>query len=104
MFSGINIDRMISSNGTVLSKSTVTGSSEYIKHNRQNYDQFELSQPPQGEEKQCKELVAQISSEIRSQTTRGQLAEIKAQIQAGTYQPDPYEIAARMLLIKREDV
>lgn len=104
MFSSVNIDRVISSNGTVLSKSTATGSSEYIKHNRQNYDQFELSEPPQGQERQCREIVAQISSEIRSHPTRGQLAQLKSQIEEGTYHPDPYEIAARMLLIKREDV
>ena len=56
---------------------------------RQVYDQFQLSIQPSGEETRMKELVGRISQEIR--------------IREGRYQPDPQEIAARMLLQKEAD-
>ena len=61
---------------------------------RQVYDQFQLSIQPSGEETRMKELVGRISQEIES---------LQAQIREGRYQPDPQEIAARMLLQKEAD-
>ena len=68
---------------------------------RQVYDQFQLSIQPSGEETRMKELVGRISQEIRP--TCREIESLQAQIREGRYQPDPQEIAARMLLQKEAD-
>ena len=67
---------------------------------RQVYDQFQLSIQPSGEETRMKELVGRISQEIRIRPTCREIESLQAQIREGRYQPDPQEIAARMLLQK----
>ena len=70
---------------------------------RQVYDQFQLSIQPSGEETRMKELVGRISQEIRIRPTCREIESLQAQIREGRYQPDPQEIAARMLLQKGAD-
>lgn len=70
---------------------------------RQVYDQFQLSIQPSGEETRMKELVGRISQEIRIRPTCREIEYLQAQIREGRYQPDPQEIAARMLLQKGAD-
>ena len=70
---------------------------------RQVYDQFQLSIQPSGEETRMKELVGRISQEIRIRPTCREIESLQAQIREGRYQPDPQEIAARMLLQKEAD-
>ena len=67
------------------------------------YDQFQLSIQPSGEETRMKELVGRISQEIRIRPTCREIESLQAQIREGRYQPDPQEIAARMLLQKEAD-
>ena len=56
-----------------------------------------------GEETRMKELVGRISQEIRIRPTCREIESLQAQIREGRYQPDPQEIAARMLLQKGAD-
>ena len=70
---------------------------------RKVYDQFQLSIQPGGEETRMKELVGRISQEIRIRPTCREIESLQAQIREGRYQPDPQEIAARMLLQKGAD-
>ena len=65
--------------------------------------QFQLSIQPSGEETRMKELVGRISQEIRIRPTCREIESLQAQIREGRYQPDPQEIAARMLLQKEAD-
>ena len=58
---------------------------------------------PSGEETRMKELVGRISQEIRIRPTCREIESLQAQIREGRYQPDPQEIAARMLLQKEAD-
>ena len=45
-----------------------------------------------------------VLREVRTRPSRGELEELQAQIREGTYQPDAREIAARMLLIREEEL
>ena len=60
---------------------------------RQVYDQFQPSIQTSG----------RISQEIRIRPTCREIESLQAQIREGRYQPDPQEIAARMLLQKGAD-
>lgn len=46
-----------------------------------------------------KEMVAKISHEVRTHNTTGKIAQLREEVQSGTYQVDAREIAARMFLI-----
>ena len=83
---------------------SVSSGAQRLRKERLQYDLFELSQRPEGEEKAIQELVGQISREVRTRPSRGELEELQAQIREGTYQPDAREIAARMLLIREEEL
>ena len=100
MFTGINFDRAMPLSGAAPQKSVSSGA-QRLRKERLHYDLFELSQRPEGEEKAIQELVGQISREVRTRPSRG---ELQAQIREGTYQPDAREIAARMLLIREEEL
>lgn len=102
MFSGIHFDPVLPSGGSQLQKKTLL-SSDHTQREYQHYDQFEFSERLEGMERERKELVGRISQEIRIRPTNSQLEELQKQIRAGTYQPEPQEIAARMLLLRRED-
>ncbi len=69
----------------------------------QNYDFMSFSQMPEGQELRTKDLTAQISGQARIRPTHGDIQTIKRQVEEGTYVPDAGEIAARMLLINKED-
>ena len=82
---------------------SVPGAGRSPQAERQVYDQFQLSIQPSGEETRMKELVGRISQEIRIRPTCREIESLQAQIREGRYQPDPQEIAARMLLQKEAD-
>ena len=65
--------------------------------------QAERQVQPSGEETRMKELVGRISQEIRIRPTCREIESLQVQIREGRYQPDPQEIAARMLLQKGAD-
>lgn len=68
----------------------------------QRYDQVEFSSCLDETEKRVKQVVGTMSQEIRSRVSAQDLEHLRQQVNDGTYQPNPREIAARMLLI-RED-
>lgn len=68
----------------------------------QHYDQVQFSSHLDEMEKRVKETVGRVSQEIRIRPTHQELAELREQVASGTYQINPQEIAARMLLV-RED-
>lgn len=103
MFTGINFDRMLPLSGTAPQKNVSSGT-QRLRKERLHYDQFELSGQPDGEEKTIRDLVGQISREVRTRPSHGELADLQNQIREGTYQPDAREIAARMLLIREEEL
>lgn len=103
MFTGINFDRILPLGGVTPQKSVSSGTQRLAKE-RLHYDQFELSGQPEGEEKTIRDLVGQISREVRTRPSHSELEELQTQIREGTYQPDAREIAARMLLIREEEL
>ncbi len=64
----------------------------------QNFDQVQFSDRLRGAEGRIRQLTAQISQQIRTRPTRSELEQLQAQLQEGSYYPNPGEIAARMLL------
>lgn len=64
----------------------------------QRYDQVDFSMHLDETEKRIKETVGQVSRAIRLRPARQELEELRRQVMDGSYQPDPQEIAARMLL------
>ena len=46
-----------------------------------------------------KTIVGRISQEVRTTTTTGDIRNLRQEVAAGTYQPDPSAIAARILFI-----
>ena len=45
------------------------------------------------------EAVSRISNDVRTATTTGRIQELRQAVSSGNYQPDPAEIAKRMLLL-----
>lgn len=50
-------------------------------------------------EKAALDLKSRLSYEVRTATSTDMVSALRAQIQNGTYQPDPMEIARKMLLM-----
>ncbi len=49
------------------------------------------------------ELRGKLNQEVRTATSSGMVASLREQVLAGQYQPDPLEIARKMLLLPGED-
>jgi len=67
-----------------------------------SYDNVTLSSPSQ-DSRFHMELVSRLSQEVRTATTTGDIAALRAQVAAGQYTPDPAAIAARMLFLGGPD-
>ena len=93
----------IFSTGGVSPRQTVSRTAGDTRTTGVKYDQLLLSKRPQGEEKRVRELVGQISCQVRMRHTTGELSSLREQVQNGTYQPDAAEVAARMLLVREEE-
>ena len=52
-----------------------------------------------GGEKAALDLKSRLSQEVRTTTSTDMVSALREQIQNGTYQPDPREIARKMLLM-----
>ncbi len=63
-----------------------------------SYDSVTLSTPSQ-DSRFHMELVSRMSQEVRTATTTGDIAALRAQVASGQYTPDPMAIAARMLFL-----
>lgn len=48
------------------------------------------------------EMVSRLSREVRTATTTGDIQELRREVSAGKYAPDPMAIAGRMLLLVEE--
>lgn len=53
----------------------------------------------EGDEKIQQEVASKISGEVRTHNTTSKIAELREQVQSGTYVMDARETAARMLLM-----
>ena len=102
MFSGIKPTGSFPISGTA-PYHTHTPAAGAKKIERQNYDQFQCSPRPEGEEARIQETVSRLSRQARTRPSHSQLQQLQQQIKDGTYQPDAREIAARMLLMDQED-
>ncbi len=72
---------------------SVSGSNTY-----DSYDSVTLSTPSQ-DSRFHMELVSRMSQEVRTATTTGDIAALRAQVASGQYVPDPMAIAARILFL-----
>lgn len=101
MFSRIQPGGIRPATGTTsLSKNTAT---EHAKVCGQNYDQVQFSSRLDETEKRMKDLVSQISQQVRTRPTLHEMDTLKTQFQSGALQPDCHEIAARMLLLREDE-
>ena len=48
------------------------------------------------------EMVSRLSREVRIANTTGDIQELRREVSAGEYRPDPMAIAGRMLLMVEE--
>jgi len=62
------------------------------------FDQVNISHSNTRERQFCQELVSRLVGEIRTINTTGTISQVKQQVQNSTYQPEPANIAARLLL------
>ncbi|MFI3250227.1 MAG: flagellar biosynthesis anti-sigma factor FlgM [Eubacteriales bacterium] len=65
------------------------------------FDQFTRAESNKlsGEGRDIQEATAKLSQEVRAHNSTGKIAEIKAQVQNGTYVADARETATRMMLL-----
>ena len=79
-------------------QSAQTGGSQQIQKNTsaRRFDSVSLGNDHRGAFEL--ELHSKISQDVRTATSSGQINALREQIQSGTYQPDPMEIARKMLL------
>ena len=59
------------------------------------YDSITLS--TDSTDRSFKDMVGRLSQEVRTATTTGDIRALRQQVSSGTYKPDAYAIAARML-------
>lgn len=63
------------------------------------FDSVELSADSNNAIAVPKELVGQISQEVRATTTIGDIEALRQAVANGTYKPDPFKIAGKMLFL-----
>ena len=63
-----------------------------------NYDSGAFSAPA-GRKSFQMEMVSRLSQEVRTANTTGDIQELRREVSAGEYHPDPMAIAGRMLLL-----
>ena len=73
----------------------------FPRTSEQRFDQVRFSSHLDEMEKRLKITAGQISQQVRIRPTHQELESLRQQVASGTYQTDPREVAARMLL--RED-
>lgn len=89
----------IYSAGSISSYARKNGASS-VKTSEQRYDQVQFSSHLDEMEKRVKETVGQISRQVRIRPTHHEIETLRQQVADGTYQVNPGEIAARMLLLE----
>ena len=66
-----------------------------------HYDQVAVSAGQEGAG--FRELVANLSYQVRTHNTTGKIQELRQEVRSGQYQISPRETAARMLLLEAEE-
>lgn len=66
-----------------------------------NYDSADFSAPA-GRRSFQMEMVSRLSREVRTANTTGDIQELRREVSAGEYRPDPMAIAGRMMLLVEE--
>lgn len=66
-----------------------------------NYDSASFSAPA-GRRSFQMEMVGRLAQEVRTANTTGDIQELRRQVSAGEYVPDPMAIAGRMLFMVEE--
>ncbi len=66
------------------------------------YDHVSVSTPAEQEGGSFREMVANLSYQVRTYNTTGKIQELRRQVSSGEYQIEPRETAARMLLLSEE--
>ena len=89
----------IYSAGSISSYARKNGASS-VKTSEQRYDQVQFSSHLDEMEKRVKETVGQISRQVRIRPTHQEIETLRQQVADGTYQANPGEIAAHMLLLE----
>ena len=64
------------------------------------FDSISLSSAQQTDNSSFLQLVSNLSQQVRTSTTTSKVQELRTQVQTGTYQISPPDIAARMLLLE----
>lgn len=81
-----------------------TSSADRTQPQDGRFDHISLSNSgTQTDSSNFRQLVSQLSHQVRTYNTTGKIQELRAQVSNGTYRISPKEIAAGMLLMK-EDV
>ncbi|MBP1758207.1 MAG: hypothetical protein H6Q61_456 [Firmicutes bacterium] len=62
------------------------------------FDQVNISPQNTRDGQFYQEFMSRLVGEIRTANTTGSVTQLKQEVQSGTYQPDPSEIATRLLL------
>lgn len=63
------------------------------------FDSVSFSAPVSGQDKFRMALVGRLTQEVRATTTTGDIQNLRSQVAAGEYRPDPVAIARRMMLL-----
>lgn len=63
------------------------------------FDSVSFSAPISGQDKFRMALVGRLAQEVRTTTTTGDIQNLRSQVAAGEYKPDPVAIARRMMLL-----
>ena len=64
-----------------------------------SYDSSSFQTPADSGSRFQLEAGSRLSNEVRTATTTGRIQELRQAVSSGNYQPDPAEIAKRMLLL-----
>lgn len=67
-----------------------------------HYDQMNVSAPAEQEGASFREMVSNLSYQVRTYNTTGKIQELHRQVSSGEYQIEPRETAARMLLLMED--
>lgn len=62
------------------------------------FDHVDISHVPSDGQDFFRAVVARVAQEVRTVTTTGDIQAMKQQVRSGEYQPNPRELAAKMLL------
>ncbi len=76
---------------------TERGAKAQVLPGNNKYDSVTLSAPSQ--DSRFLDLVSQLSREVRTATTTGDIAALRQQVSDHTYAPDPMAIARRILFL-----